>query len=122
MNQPLLPRARVLGPNVPPPGEEIHVQPGDPLRVGEESGRYPGWFRVTTIAGVSSWMPEVYLRRRGTTGTALGEYTSRELAVSGGEIVSLYREVEGWTWCRADDGREGWLPDELLEPLESTVA
>ena len=116
-----LPRARVRGPNVPPKGEEIHVYAGDPLRVGGESGPYTEWFRVTTAAGVSSWMPEAYLRRSGARGTALVEYTSRELAMSGGEEVGLIREVAGWAWCRAADGREGWLPLELLERLEAGV-
>jgi SH3-like domain-containing protein len=117
-----LPRARVRGPNVPPAGEEIHVYAGDPLRVGEESGPYPGWFRVTTAAGVSSWMPEAYLRRRRAHGVVLVEYESRELAMSGGEEVTLLREIAGWFWCRAADGREGWLPGELLEPLPAGAA
>ena len=114
-----LPRARVRGPNAPPAGEEIHVYPGDPLRVGEESARYSAWFRVTTPGGISSWMPEAYLRRRGGRGVALVTYDSTELAVSGGEEVTLLREIAGWAWCRASGGREGWLPGELLQRLPS---
>lgn len=112
---PHYPLARVTRAHLPPEGEEIHVYPGDPLRIGEESGRYPGWLRCTTGAGRASWIPDAYVRRRGARGTALTEYCSRELPAAAGEIVTLRREIAGWAWARADDGREGWLPLDELE-------
>ena len=48
------------------------------------------------------------------------------ICVSAGETVSVGRadnEFPGWKWCRASDGREGWVPVELLskEGGEATV-
>jgi uncharacterized protein YgiM (DUF1202 family) len=48
------------------------------------------------------------------------------IRVAAGETVSVGREDDefpGWKWCRASDGREGWVPVELLasEAAESTV-
>jgi SH3-like domain-containing protein len=39
------------------------------------------------------------------------------IQVTAGEIVEVGRPDEdqpGWLWCRATDGREGWMPVEYL--------
>lgn len=39
------------------------------------------------------------------------------IQVKAGESVEVVREdndYPGWVWCRAADGREGWMPIELL--------
>jgi uncharacterized protein YgiM (DUF1202 family) len=39
------------------------------------------------------------------------------IQVTDGEKVSVGHEDDeypGWKWCRASDGREGWIPVELL--------
>ena len=39
------------------------------------------------------------------------------IRVTAGERVSVGREdneFPGWRWCKASDGREGWVPVELL--------
>jgi SH3-like domain-containing protein len=39
------------------------------------------------------------------------------IQVKAGESVQVGRADEdypGWLWCRAADGREGWIPSELL--------
>jgi hypothetical protein len=56
------------------------------------------------------------VRRRGNRGALLTEYDSRELPARRGERVTLLREIAGWAWARAEDGREGWVPLEILEP------
>jgi uncharacterized protein YgiM (DUF1202 family) len=48
------------------------------------------------------------------------------LEVACGEKVCVGREdneFPGWRWCRAEDGREGWVPIELLsnEAAEAIV-
>lgn len=112
---PRYPRARVTKAHRPPPDEEIHVYPGDPLTIGKQSGENPDWLRCTTAAGRSSWVPEAYVRWRAGRGSVLTEYHSRELPARGGETVTLLREVRGWAWVRTEDGLEGWLPLEKLE-------
>jgi SH3-like domain-containing protein len=108
-------RARVRSPHAPPEDEEIRVYAGDPLTLGPESDSYPGWLRCTDAAGRSSWIPEAYVRRRAGRGTVLSEYHSRELLAHGGETVTVLREIRGWAWVRAEDGREGWLPLSKLD-------
>jgi len=44
------------------------------------------------------------------------------IQVKAGENVQIVRadeEFPGWHWCRAADGREGWMPLELLSSQES---
>ena len=39
------------------------------------------------------------------------------IAVLAGETLTIGQEDDefpGWRWCRASDGREGWVPVELL--------
>jgi SH3-like domain-containing protein len=48
------------------------------------------------------------------------------ICVTAGERVSVGREDDefpGWRWCKASDGREGWVPVELLSKQrgEATV-
>ena len=48
------------------------------------------------------------------------------IGVAAGERVNVGREdaeFPGWKWCKASDGREGWVPVELLsnEGAEATV-
>ena len=48
------------------------------------------------------------------------------LRVAAGERVNVGREdaeFPGWKWCKTSDGREGWVPAELLsnEGAEATV-
>ncbi|HEV2730234.1 MAG TPA: SH3 domain-containing protein [Terriglobales bacterium] len=48
------------------------------------------------------------------------------IRVEAGETVNVGREdaeFPGWKWCKASDGREGWVPVELLsgEGAEATV-
>ena len=48
------------------------------------------------------------------------------LRVAAGERVNVGHEdaeFPGWKWCKASDGREGWVPVELLsnEGAETTV-
>jgi SH3-like domain-containing protein len=51
---------------------------------------------------------------------------SDPLCVNAGAKVKVGREDKefpGWKWCKAADGREGWVPAELLsgEGTEATV-
>jgi len=48
------------------------------------------------------------------------------ISVTAGETVSVGpedNEFAGWKWCKASDGREGWVPVELLsnQGVEATI-
>lgn len=45
------------------------------------------------------------------------QYTD-PIVVHSGERVDIERQDDqfpGWWWCRASDGRQGWIPDVVLE-------
>jgi uncharacterized protein YgiM (DUF1202 family) len=45
------------------------------------------------------------------------------LCVAAGDKVSIGREDDefpGWKWCRASNGRQGWIPVELLSEASAT--
>jgi uncharacterized protein YgiM (DUF1202 family) len=45
------------------------------------------------------------------------------LCVAAGDSVSIGREDDefpGWKWCRASNGRQGWIPVELLSDASAT--
>jgi uncharacterized protein YgiM (DUF1202 family) len=47
------------------------------------------------------------------------------IQVAAGERVSVGREDDefpGWMWCQASDGRQGWIPVELLFQQGATAA
>lgn len=50
---------------------------------------------------------------------------SDPLEVASGEKVRVGREDEefpGWRWCTAPDGREGWIPVELLTSQDAEAS
>ncbi|WP_176085021.1 SH3 domain-containing protein [Martelella sp. HB161492] len=62
-----------------------------------------------------------YIFPKGTFVVALRRYQrfyDDPLAVKAGEAVITLggkeTDIEGWSWCRGADGREGWVPDSWL--------
>ena len=96
----------------------IQVRPGDEVSVGERDDEWPAFAFVTAAAG-SGWVPARYLSAASGPATVLRAYDTTELPTAAGDVLSVVEhDVEGeWTWCRAADGREGWVPDRKLAPL-----
>ncbi len=48
------------------------------------------------------------------------EYDTAELPTEEGEELEVLHEdlTSGWLWCRAKDGREGWVPERTLSRLD----
>jgi SAM-dependent methyltransferase len=91
------------------------VQPGEILDVKERETPWPGWLWCTNQSGVSAWLPQVYLERSGDQARALRRYSSLELSVTSGEILTGDEIVADWVWCSKEDGQQGWVPLENLE-------
>ncbi|MFE0176004.1 SH3 domain-containing protein [Streptomyces sp. NPDC059002] len=84
--------------------------------------RGPEWLEfvfVTAPAG-SGRVPARHLS--GPTGRVrvVTAYDTTELAAAAGERLAVLAEDVrgGWVWCRAADGREGWVPVSRLMPRE----
>jgi hypothetical protein len=65
---------------------------------------------VTTDRG-AGWVPERHLDRDGSVAVVNEAYDTTELE-------ALFEDrLSGWMRCRANDGREGWVPEKTLSRL-----
>lgn len=89
------------------------------LRLEEYIGNPVGQNWVYCIAKDTlkeGWIPRAYLKDMGDESTLLEDYSSKELDVSTGDIVSVKKTVNSWAYCiHEHSGEEGWVPLENLE-------
>jgi hypothetical protein len=91
------------------------VRIGDRVEVGERDDEWPAFDFVSAEQG-SGWVPERHLDRQGSTAVVTQDYDTTELPTEEGEELQVLLEdaASGWLWCRAQDGREGWVPQRTL--------
>jgi hypothetical protein len=83
---------------------------GDILAIGKRDDEWPGWVWCTHPNGVSAWTPEAWLEIDGEKAILLRDYTSAELSVQPGDVLTLLAEESGWYWAVNADHQEGWVP------------
>jgi hypothetical protein len=110
-------KLRVIAPHKASFDYSVVFVKGDRVKVGEEDPEMPGWFWCENKDGVWSWVPQEYLAREGSVGTITQSYDTTELSVEIGETLEYLTEVSFWTFCRAADGRKGWVPTKKLERI-----
>jgi hypothetical protein len=83
--------------------------------VGERDSEWQAFVFVTTHTG-SGWVPERYLDREGAIDAMTQAYDTTELPTELGEELDVLHEDSrsGWLWCRAKNGREGWVPERTV--------
>jgi Variant SH3 domain len=93
----------------------IRVEVGERVEVRERDEEWPAFVFVITRQG-SGWIPERHLDRDGSNAVVKVAYDTTELPVREGEELEVLREdlPSGWMWCRAKNGREGWIPERTL--------
>lgn len=103
-------------PDLPP----IRLAIGDSVVAGERATQWPEFVFVTGEAG-EGWVPARHLSGDSGTVAVETEYDTTELSVSVGQEVTVLErdDLSGWWWCRADDGRTGWVPVLALETAET---
>ena len=91
------------------------LEPGEVVQVGERDTEWPAFVFLTSSQG-SGWVPARHIDIDGSVGTVRVGYDTTELPASSGENVTVVRDdpASGWSWCRNDDGREGWIPHRVL--------
>lgn len=101
-----------------PDRSPIQLEVGKRVEVGERDDEWPAFVFVSTHRG-SGWVPERHLDREGSVAVVREAYDTTELPTHQGEGLEVIREdrLSGWTWCRARDGREGWVPAKTLSPV-----
>lgn len=90
----------------------------DPVAVGHEDPEQPGWWWCRGADGREGWVHGSFLLCDGATSRLARRYDAAELSVAAGQEVDVGEIAGGWAWCRATDGREGWLPISLLDPTD----
>jgi hypothetical protein len=103
--------------HVIPERPPLKLAAGDVVVVGRRDEDWPAFVFVTAAEG-SGWVPSRYLSAAAGEAVVETPYDTTELATARGEILEvLDRDDEsGWLWCRATDGREGWVPSRTVRP------
>ena len=91
---------------------------GDRVTVGQHDTEWTSYRWCTDAGGTGGWVPNDYLVL-GDDGTATitVDYSTAELAVQPDAVVAGYQTAGDWTWCIAEDGSEGWVPNRALSRL-----
>ena len=95
----------------------LAVAAGQRLTVERRDTEWPGWLWCLDDTGLGGWLPEEVLEVGAGTARVGEDFDTAELTVVPGEIVVAQTVREGWIWCRADSGAEGWVPLKVLQPL-----
>ncbi|MEI2776593.1 MAG: SH3 domain-containing protein [Tetrasphaera sp.] len=95
----------------------LRVAPGEQVECGRRDETWPEFVFVTTAHG-SGWVPARHLLGDEGPTEVVAAYDTTELPTEVGQVLEVLDEdlVSGWYWCRAADGREGWVPISTLEP------
>jgi len=100
----------------------LSLKKGDLVSVGETykgPENWPGWVWCVSTGNTGAWVPlQILERREDGTATALEGYSSRELNVEPGEILTAAMERNAWMWCISEKcGESGWVPSNKLRSL-----
>jgi uncharacterized protein YgiM (DUF1202 family) len=105
-------RVVVIQAREPDYADPIRVEAGEPVQTFARESEWPGWTWCEARNGKTGWVPDALLQKQGDGALVTKRYDARELAVRSGQSLEVLEERAGWYWCRADDGREGWVPVE----------
>lgn len=97
-----------------PSRDPIRLSAGDPVGVGHRDDTWPRYRWCTAADGTEGWVPDDVLQLTANGWVARADYDATELTVERGDVVEALRFLADWCWCRAADGSEGWLPEEVL--------
>jgi hypothetical protein len=92
---------------------------GEEVQVGERDTEWPAFVFVRTGHG-SGWVPARHLSQTNDAAVVLVAYDTTELPTEEGDVLEVVEtdELSGWLWCRAQDGREGWVPARTVSALD----
>ena len=95
----------------------IQLAVGDAVSAGERDTDWPAFVFVTAENG-AGWVPSRHLSDDSGDAVVAVAYDTTELATETGDTLEIVErdDASGWHWCRADDGREGWVPTRTLAP------
>ena len=96
----------------------IRLAAGQPVHVGERDTTWPAFVFVTTGDG-AGWVPARHIDTGSSPPVMFAPYDTTELPTSAGDVLTVIArdDPSGWTWVRGHDGREGWVPNDTIDPI-----
>jgi multidrug efflux pump len=98
--------------------EPLIAKEGTSLHLSYRADEEPGWAYATSPDKKEGWVPREWLRIEGNRGVLNRNYDATELNLEVGEQLEVTLVLDGWYFCRADDGRVGWIPQRTVKILE----
>lgn len=112
--------ARVIADYQAPYANPIVVDAGDEITVDiSRKTDWIGWVWCTNRAGLSGWVPEIYIERHGNRGRMSCSYNAIEMTIHAGEILTLHKAASGFYWATNHAGQSGWVPSTHIR-IETT--
>ncbi len=90
---------------------------GQSVLIQERESEWPDWRWCTAPSGRTGWVPKSYVIRDKGAWKAARNYDATELSVSKGQVLSAQFQESDWIWTIDEQGREGWVPLNHVEPL-----
>jgi hypothetical protein len=97
----------------------VRVSAGEDLRLAGRTDLWDGhlWQWAVDQTGREGWVPDVLIRVEDGHSRAAFDYCAKELTCEAGQVLTALTSLNGWIWCRSEDGMEGWVSERLLQPL-----
>ena len=112
-------RLQVIEAWAPADRKPLILREGDRVTVGHRDTEWTTYRWCTGKDGTSGWVPLDYLViDEYGNGTVTVDYSTEELHVKVDDVVAGYQTAGSWTWCVADDGAAGWVPNRSLSRLK----
>jgi Variant SH3 domain len=89
---------------------------GDAVKLLRRGDEMPEWWYCRGRAG-EGWIPIEFMDIDGESGRLLRDYTTRELAIEAGAVVTVMECVAGWCFVVDEQLRSGWVLEQAVQPL-----
>jgi hypothetical protein len=103
----------------------ITLTAGEKVMIGEDPNpevNHDTWINwaycIKEDGSNAGFVPEQIIRKEGSYGIVLENYSAHEMTVSEGETLEGTKELNGWLWARNKrTGELGWIPLENVKYL-----
>ncbi len=102
--------------------DPIRFESGELIKLGGRDTEFPEFLWATDAQGREGWVHQSkFLVTSEKNAVTTAHYNAVELTVRSGELVDAEEALGDWSWCRNSSGKEGWLPNHLLERVTEVL-
>jgi hypothetical protein len=112
----------VIEDHIPDACEVLDLKAGDTLTFERRPTEWRGWIWCTDRQGIHGWVPENWVTIEGETCRARRDYTSFELTVRRGDVLTVEETESGWAWAANSRREKGWVPLKCLDRLPTDAS